>query len=257
MGVKEAIKETKKYALRYGQKLNKQQVFERLISTQIFSKKELLSQLQEKSVEKELESNYWQEKVKKAQTLTQKHLLKMRGILMVGVTGSVAAEWVKKNSDIDLLIVTKSDQLWWWRLYLRVYIWWHRIPHRRFGKKEKANEFCFNLWLSENNLRIPTHKENLKNANDLIMMKVVLNKEDIYERFLRKNDWVKGFLATGYNFKIRNNPIKSQLEEKRSAFWVKMINLVLFVGQYIYMCLRSRKLVKNVDLTQAFFHDEN
>ena len=255
MRLEKAIKATKNYALSYGQKLNGQQLFERLISPQVFSKKEILDQFKKKSLNNQGEDSNWQEKMRRAQKLTQKHLSKMTGILMVGVTGSVAAEWAK-NSDIDLLIVTKSDQLWWWRLYLRVYIWWHRIPIVDLVK-EKANEFCFNLWLSENNLRIPTHKENLKNANDLIMMKVVLNKEDIYERFLRKNDWVKGFLATGYNFKIRNNPIKSQLEEKRSAFWVKMINLVLFVGQYIYMCLRSRKLVKNVDLTQAFFHDEN
>lgn len=257
MGLKRAIDETRKYALKYGQKLNKQQIFERLISPQVFSKKEILDQFQKKSVNYQYKNNDWQEKMRRAQKLTQEHLSKMKGILMVGVTGSVAAEWAKKNSDIDLLVVTQSHQLWWWRLYLRIYVWWHQIPHRKFRKKEKANEFCFNLWLSENNLKIPTNKENLKNATDLIMMKVILNREKTYEKFLRENAWVKKFLATGYDFKIKSNPLKAHLDGKKSHVWVKMVNLLLFTSQYVYMCLRSQKLVKNVNLTQAFFHNEN
>lgn len=257
MRLEKAIKATKNYALSYGQKLNGQQLFERLISPQVFSKKEILDQFKKKSLNNQGEDSNWQEKMRRAQKLTQKHLSKMTGILMVGVTGSVAAEWAKKSNDIDLLIVTKSDQLWWWRLYLRIYVWWHQIPHRKFRKKETANEFCFNLWLSENNLKIPTDKENLKNATDLIMMKVILNKGKTYEKFLRENTWVKKFLATGYDFKIKSNPLKTQLERKKNNVWVKMVNLFLFTGQYIYMGLRSQKIVKNVNLAQAFFHDEN
>ena len=257
MGLEEAIKATKNYALKYGQKLNGPQLFERLISPQVFSKKEIVGQFKKKSINNQCGDHNWQEKVRRAQRLTQEHLSKMKGILMVGVTGSVATEWAKKSSDIDLLIVTQSHQLWWWRLYLRIYVWWHQIPHRKFRKKEKANEFCFNLWLSENNLKIPTDKENLKNATDLIMMKVILNKENTYEKFLRENAWVKKFLATGYDFKIKSNPLKAHLDEKKSHVWVKMVNLLLFTSQYVYMCLRSQKLVKNVNLTQAFFHNEN
>lgn len=254
--LKQAIKETEKYALKYGQKLNDQQIFERLISPKIFSKKEVINQLKNSSRKIKEDVYCWQEKMKKAEELTFSHLSKMKGILMVGVTGNVAAEWAIKKSDIDLLIVTRADELWWQRLYLRFYIWWHKIPHRKFRQREKKDEFCFNLWLDEKQLRIPKHKQNLKNATDLIMMKVILNKEKTYEKFLRGNDWVKKFLATGYDYKKRKNKQEVFMRNKKSSLRVRISNWCLFVCQYTYMCLKSQRIIKEVGLKQAFFHNE-
>ena len=156
--LKTAINKTRNYAKKYGQSLNDQQLFLRLISQKSYRLTEIMGK-----GNKKITQNDWQNKLKKAELFTQKYLGKMEGILMVGVTGSVAAEFAFKNEDIDLLIVTKNNELWWWRLYLRFFIWWHKIPHRKFGEKENADEFCFNLWLDENNLSIPKNKRNLKN----------------------------------------------------------------------------------------------
>ena len=89
-------------------------------------------------------------------------------------------------------------------MYLRIYIWWQKIPHRKFGKLEKKDEFCFNLWLDENYLEIPKKRQNLKNAIDLIMLKPLINKRNTYKKFILSNVWAKKFVATGYNKKISN-----------------------------------------------------
>lgn len=248
--LKTAIERTKIYAKNYGQKLNDRQIFLRLISPKSYR----FAQIKGKGTKKISHSD-WQNKSRKAKLLTEKYLKNMKGILMVGVTGSVAAEFAFKNEDIDLLIVTKNNELWWWRLYLRFFIWWHRIPHRKFGKKEMANDFCFNLWLDEDNLTMPRSKRDLKNATDLIMMKVIWEKDDIYDKFLKNNLWVKNFLATGYEYRKKTKKSKFQKQNNSSRI-KKIINKILFEGQYWYMqMVNKQKPSKNdINLGQAFFH---
>lgn len=244
-----AIKKTNNYASNYGQKLNSKQMFLRLISPKIYK----FSQVK-KYGSNEIQGSEWQRKINLGQKLVEEHLSKMKGIKMIGVTGSVAAESARTKEDIDLLIVTNMNELWWWRLYLRVYMWWHRIPHRRFGKKEKRNEFCFNLWLDEDKLSIPKSKRNLKSANDLIMMKVIWEKDGIYQKFLKKNGWVKKYLATGYEY--RKNMKKSKSQKQNNNRIKKIINIILFGGQYLYMRVINKQTPKicEINLGQAFFH---
>ncbi|MFA6007241.1 MAG: nucleotidyltransferase domain-containing protein [Candidatus Shapirobacteria bacterium] len=239
---------SKKYALKYGQKLDSTQLFLRLISGKVYSEKTI-----KKYGEKRVKNLINERKIELAEELVKKHLIKIKGIEMVGITGSVAAEAAKKNEDIDLLIITKADELWWNRLYLRIYVLINQIPHRVFGKKEKENEFCFNLWLDENALEIPKSKRNLKNAMDLIMMKVIFDKDNSYQRFLAANKWVKEYLATGYEY--RKNGKKPKFQKQNKSEIKKIINRILFWGQYLYMRTKSKKIL--VNLGQAFFHEDN
>jgi len=250
--LKRAIKNTQNYAHKYGQNLNDQQLFLRLISTKIH----LSGEIKGKGA-KRVKPSDWQNKLIKAKLFTEKYLSKTGGVLMVGVTGSVAAESALKKEDIDLLIVTKEDELWWWRLYLRFFIWWHKVPHRKFGRQEVADEFCFNLWLDEKNLHLPTGKRNLKNATDLIMMKVVWEKNDIYYKFLKKNEWVKNFLATGYEERIKlTRKLDEKINSNRKKYLIKIFNKILFMGQYFYMRIVNKQKPKRgeINLSQAFFH---
>lgn len=255
--IKKAVERTKSYALKYHQKLSSEQLYLRLISPKKYLKKDIFTYGEKVSIN--LNNEY---KIYLAKELVEKHLKKIKGILLIGITGTVAAEAAKKKDDIDLLIVTKADELWWWRLYLRIYIFWHRIPHRKFKQKEEANDFCFNLWLDEKNLTIPKDKQNLKNASDLIMMKVILDRGNSYLRFLEANQWAKKYLATGFRERLKNiNLVESKsfrtMEEKNFLINLikKITNMVLFGGQYLYMRLRSSKL--RVSLGQAFFHEDN
>lgn len=243
-----AIKITNEYAAKYGQILNDDQLFLRLIAPKRYSRKEL-----EGKGKKEIRNQEYQSKVLLAKDLVSKHLNKMKGIIMVGISGSVAAENAKKNEDIDLLVITKAEEMWWWRLYVRLYLWKNKIPHRHFHQKEKANEFCFNLWMDSNNLEIPKGKRNLKNASDLVMMKVIYDNDNIYQKFLRKNTWVEKYLATGYNSRLEKFQDKGK---RRPLIIKKLINAFLFGGQYLYMLVHNQKRLKDINIGQAFFHEE-
>lgn len=241
-----AIKKTKKYAANYGQILNSKQLYLRLISPEIFEYKEV-----KKYGKSSNENKEWIKKYLRAKKLIEIHLSKMETILMVGITGSVAAEKSLKNEDIDLLIVTRANELWWTRLYLRFYVWFFRIPHRKYNEAEKKNEFCFNMWLDENNMGIPKEKRGLKNALDLVMMKVVYDKENCYQRFLKKNDWAAEYVATGYKERIKKIKNQRKPSVKTGRKW---LNTILFWIQFEYM--KRNRTPKFVEKGRAFFHDE-
>ena len=186
-----------------------------------------------------------------AKDLVKNHLSKFGDILMVGITGSVAAENARKNEDIDILIICKRDTLWWTRLKLRLYIKLKNIPHRKYGQKENANDFCFNLWIDESNLIVPKLKQNQKNAMDLILMKKIWSKNNIYEKFIKENKWAEKYVANGYNqLRIKNYELR--INRDKNSIISKGLNYLAFMGQIAYIRLKGP--VKFINLRQAFFH---
>jgi hypothetical protein len=151
------------------------------------------------------------------------------------------------------MIITKKDSLWLNRFKLRYYIYKNNIPHRKYGQKEKRDEFCFNLWLDENNLLLPKSRRNLRSAVDLILMKPILNKNKSYEKFILKNSWAKKWVATGYS-KIDVGSSIVDRRCKNNYFWF-LINLLMFIAQYLFMKRRIKN--EKVDLRQAFFHPDD
>ena len=252
----ESIQKTIKYAQKYGGQLNEKQLFERLIGNRVYKKEEIgrfIEQTLRLPILSESTSLNREAliKEKKAKRLAKKISENFKDILFLGITGSVAAGYPKKNNDIDLIIITKINKLWITRLKLRFFIKTNKIPHRKFGGKEKADEFCFNLWLDEESLGLKKEKQNLKNAVDLILMKPLINRKQTYEKFILANGWAKEYVATGYSLK----PTLPSLEKggfKNGNFFDRMVNWLVFWPQFLYM----RKKIKNekIGLHEAFFH---
>ena len=260
----EAINKTIKYGRKFGVEYGYEEIEERLISEKTYSGKEIRAKLRiMKRPDGRRENNeILIEKVGKAKRLGDLLAEKFPNILLVGITGSVAAGYPKENQDIDLMIITKKDSLWITRLEVNVCLWLNKIPYRKYGLKQKKDEFCVNLWLEEESLRLPNNRQNLRNAMDLILMKQMVNKNKIYERFLKENEWAKKYVATGYN---RKNPNGTNLSALRAPLFNKrgrarfsignVINWVAFGGQYWYM---KRKLTEEtVDIKRAFFHPKS
>ena len=263
MSLLESVKKTWKYAKKHGGNLNKEELWERLIGGEIYKKKEVDELLKNNSeIEKEIISNNKNEivelKIKKARELVKLIELNFEDILFLGITGSVAAGYPKKDDDIDLLIIVRKDKLWINRLKLRWWIAINKIPHRRFGEKEKADEFCFNLWLDESMMSLPKKRHNLKNAVDLILMKPLINKNMTYEKFIKVNDWTKKYVATGYSLKpsvpqLRDTSLDpASWRASREALLDKVINWLVFWPQYWYM--RNKIIKERVGLHEAYFH---
>ncbi|MDD2483079.1 MAG: hypothetical protein PHE32_00105 [Candidatus Shapirobacteria bacterium] len=254
MSILASVKKTIAYAKKYGGNLTEEQLFERLIDDKAYTKEEInkFIELLSYKVIKSGKNKILEEKIKKAKELAKLIDKQFKDILFLGITGSVAADYPKKDDDIDIIIITKVNKLWITRLKLRFFIIINKIPHRKFEKKEKRDEFCFNLWLDEKSLEIKNEKQNLRNAMDLILVKTLINKEGTYEKFIKTNNWAKKYVATGYNNKLLDCQIVRLSDKTKNNLVDEMVNWLVFWPQFWYM----KKRIKNekISLHQAFFH---
>ncbi len=254
MSILNSIKKTIEYGQKYGGKLTKEQLFERLIGDQIYKKEEIKKSLNPSVLRTspfDKRETFAKEKIGKAEELAKIISKKFKDILFLGITGSVAAGYPKEGDDIDLIIITKINKLWITRLKLRFFILINKIPHRKYGQKENRDEFCFNLWMDEKALKLPKSRRNLRSAVDLVLMKPIINKNNTYEKFIMANDWAKKWVATGYAGLVNRSSIIDRRENKNN-YLNKIVNWLVFWPQYWYMKKRIKK--EKIGLYEAFFH---
>lgn len=252
MELRADIKKTIEYAKSYDATLDADQIRKRLISKNIYTKEAISKLVSEMGIElKNKRGDIYEKKMKKAKTAL-KVLETNQDILFMGVTGSVSYENPKESDDIDLMVITKKNKLWTTRLWLKLWLRKNKVPHRKYNRKEKPDEFCFNLWLDESALLIPKSKQNFKNALDLLNTKVIFNKNNIWEKFIRTNSWAGNNLATPYFYlttglKSKNRPVKN-IDKKPS--------ILDKTAYYLQLLIIKQKRKKDlVDFNKAFFHD--
>jgi predicted nucleotidyltransferase len=130
-------------------------------------------------------------------------------IKMVLVNGSMAMYNAKKESDIDLMIVTKNKRIWTTRFLTTLFF--QIIGKRRHGEKIK-NRFCLNHYITNDFLK--SNLLNLYVAHLYAHLVPVLEiEEGIYNRFQFENRWIGNYLCF-YNIdkldnqkKIKNNSV--------------------------------------------------
>lgn len=251
--LQEAINKTIEYGLRFGVNYTGLDVKERLISRTLFNEKDINKIIEKFPISnKQFSKNYKNVKIEKAKEFVKLVEKYFNSILLITITGSVAAGYPNRNDDIDLMIITKKDSLWLTRLEMRLFVWWYKIPHRVYGGKEVRDQFCFNLWLEENSLIVPKNRQTLQNAMDSILMIPVLNRYKTYEKFFRENVWIKRFVASGYTNKISDFQFLTSNAKNRVSWVIKIINWLVFWPQWCYM--RRRIKSELVNRQRAFFH---
>jgi len=109
----------------------------------------------------------------------------IRGVRFVGITGASALEGLRSNDDLDLCIVTAPRMLWTSRACVVIVAKLLAIH----GKKG----VCLNLFFDESDLVISKQKQNSYIAHELLQMKPIIDKNEIYKRFLSENKWIYGF----------------------------------------------------------------
>jgi len=114
-------------------------------------------------------------------------------IKMVGLTGNLAMKNGQKQDDLDFLIVSKAGCLWLTRLLTVLFLDflnWRRLPN----KKNIKDKICLNMFLDEKHLAIPKADQNLFTAHEIAQLKPLWIKDNLYQKFIKQNLWVKKFL---------------------------------------------------------------
>jgi hypothetical protein len=180
-----------------------------------------------------------------AENLAQK-LIKIPYVLGVFVTGALSMQNTDENEDIDLMIITKRNRLWTTRLLVTTYLEWkgirrRPIPHPR-GVKDK---FCVNMYLDESALAVPENMQNLYTAHEIVQVKPLIHRGQIYERFLTANRWAKDYLPQAIKWDTSHAEPKVLTKQGIGEN-------IAFQIQAIYMKFRMTR--ESISPHAAFFH---
>lgn len=180
-----------------------------------------------------------------------KLISKVSMVKFVGITGALAMNNAGKNSDIDLMIVTKANTLWITRLYCYIILWLNGYKTRHPKSKLEKDKLCLNMWLDEQDLVWDKKDRNIYTAHEIAQIVPLVSKDKTYEKFLSANKWVLNFWPN--SVRIRGN--EEKVISPDSSF-LSSIPLILeqfvFKLQYIYM--KSKISREIVTPTRAIFH---
>lgn len=111
---------------------------------------------------------------------------------LVGISGSVAMQNADKNDDIDLFIVTKPGTVWITRLVSTLLLDVFSVRRKR-GDGNVDNKICLNMFLDEQNLQLA--KEDIYTAHEIIQLKPIFDRYNVYGMLQSQNDWIQIFLG--------------------------------------------------------------
>ena len=147
---------------------------------------------------------------------------------LIGISGSLSMNQLKKNDDLDLFVITKGRYIWLTRfavLLLKKFLSYLMIY--------PAGRLCFNLFFSQPFLTVPKNKQNLYIGHEILQLKIITDKDKIYDDFLYSNKWIKKFFPNVHIItdKIKNNASFSErsihthgvelLARKIQIWWLK------------------------------------
>lgn len=117
-------------------------------------------------------------------------------IQLIGLSGSVAMMNVNEKDDIDIFIISQKNRIWTARCISMLLAQSMGIRRKRrtysrrpsqIGYKDKV---CLNLFFDKSNLTVPKHKQTEYVAHEVLQMKPLVQRGDIYMRLIDANRWV-------------------------------------------------------------------
>lgn len=179
-----------------------------------------------------------------------KTLSLVSAVKMIGITGSLAMSNAKKDSDIDLIIITKNGKLWSTRLITYLLFKLANISVRKPREPNQKNKLCLNIWLDESDMIWPKNERNVYTAHEILQITPILNRGEAYENFLYKNKWAFKYWP---NAQIIRKPTYRYKYSK--PINLDFIDNVAYKLQYRY--LKPKLTKEHVTFTKAVFHPRN
>jgi len=215
-------------------------------------------------------------------------------IRLVGLSGSISMMNAEEDDDIDLFIITAKNRLFTGRFIALVFaqllgLRRSRDSATKFFITRESHHFvvpskvkkisyassadhkdkvCLNLFFDESNLKVPKFKQTEFVGHEVLQMKPIVVKGDVYERFLKENEWVYGLFPNGKS-KSQILNLKSQINYKRFKFKILNLfgtwNLGFIIFNKIEQALKDfqlnlinrHKTTEIITSTQLWFHPDD
>ncbi|MBI2011437.1 hypothetical protein HYS91_01580 [Candidatus Daviesbacteria bacterium] len=112
---------------------------------------------------------------------------------LIGISGGLAIGNSGKKDDIDLFIITSSKSVWFSRLLLIFLLNLLGLRRKKgYTRKKAIGKICTNIILDEDNL-VQLNKD-IYVAHEVLQMRILYQKNNIYSRFLAENNWAFKYL---------------------------------------------------------------
>ena len=226
--------------------------------------KEELLKWQYKNVEEKVsgtknKNRLQREKYSQAKVVIAKNASKLISkipmVKFIGITGALAMNNANKDGDIDLMVITKNNTLWLTRLC--VYCILHPTSYilRRPLVIDEKDSLCLNMWLDESDLIWDKADRNIYTAHEIAQIVPLINKDNVYEKFLYLNKWI--LLYWPNSVKIKDLGSKMYEAKKNPISYIlhltsRLLENVTYRLQYLYM--KSKISREIVTPTRAIFH---
>ena len=133
------------------------------------------------------------------------------------VSGSLAILNSTENSDIDLLVVAKKGRIFTVRFFLTILL--DLMGERRKPGRE-AQKICLNHYLTEDSLEV--RYPSLYNAYTYLHLLPILNRDNVFERFRKANEWMKDYII--FVGLTRQPPFEIEKSSKLAMFLEKKLS---------------------------------
>jgi predicted nucleotidyltransferase len=183
------------------------------------------------------------------------------------VSGSLAMENSKDDSDIDVIVVAKHSRIWTVRTLMTLLTFVMKV--RRYGDKTK-DRICLNHYITDTSLQIPF--ESIYNAESYVhLVNVYRDDEEIFKNFQKENSWIKNFVG---NFSVSDlGSVRSGKRNKFLTYVSRIFELFLSNGvgnflENIFARFESSRIKKDslfsksggritIDENQLEFHPDS
>ncbi len=169
-------------------------------------------------------------------------------IKLVGLSGSISMMNADTDDDIDLFIITARNRLFTGRLIALILAQLFGLRRSR-GIGNNNNKICLNLFFDEKSMKVPKFKQTEFIGHEVLQMKPIMIKGDIYERFLNANLWVQTIFP---NSTWIISKIKYQRSKTNSKFKSLKFKLVFDIWALTFDLFE--RLAKNFQLTSINRH---
>lgn len=115
-------------------------------------------------------------------------------VKMIALSNVIGAHNLKKQSDIDLFVITKPKRIWLTRFFCAGLM---SILGLRPKPGKEENKICLNFYISEADLNLEKfmlEKIDIYFIYWLACLVPIYNKDDSYDKFIKVNNWLKEYL---------------------------------------------------------------